>query len=257
MQFEFDEQKCREAKAKLKKSGDIMGIWRKSFAPSNRIGNCTTLYRKLKPVDYNDFFIKYIDHAEHHKNWKTRWKGLTYDEILDLSERYKNKVYEETGVEYDVSTFFYDALCHIIIETFDGQKHEEEFRNYLINLGYSVSTFDGDIDTIYGMDVKVTRNDGKVSAIQIKPLSFYQSNRWDVQRDRIGLCEKYENALNNLGIKTYYAIYSHDKDSGKTSWVLNSDGKLRFKINDIFGYDPSDIAGTFVRKQIPNTFKEL
>lgn len=256
MQFEFDEQKCREAKAKLN-SDDIMKIWRKSFAPSNRIGNCTTLYRKLKPVDYNDFFIKYIKHAECHKNWKIWWRGLTYDEILDISKRFKKKVYEKTGVEHDISIFFYNVLCHIIIETFDGQKREEEFRKHLINLGYSVSTFDGDIDTTYGVDIKVTRGDGKVSAIQIKPLSFYKSNKGHVQRDRIGLCKKYENALDNLGIKTYYAIYCYDEDSGKTTWVMNPDGKLRFKINDLFGYDPNDIAGTFVRKQIPNTFKEL
>ena len=106
------------------------------------------------------------------------------------------------------------------------------------------------------MDIKVTRDDSRVSAIQIKPISFFKSNRSDVQRDRIHLCMKYEEAFYNLGFKTYYAIYVKDKTTGDITWVKNGDG-FRFRINELFDYDPNDIRGTFTRLALPEVYEKL
>ena len=169
---------------------------------------------------------------------------------------YRVYVEKKTGLTYDFETFFYDAVCHIIIETWEGQQNERDFKKYLNKIGYECSDFDGHIDGKYGLDIKVTRNDGKVSAIQIKPISFFKSYRDDVQSDRVNLCQKYENALRELGIKTYYAIYQKDKKTNEIYWVKNGD-MFRFRINELFDYDPEDIEGTFVRRKLPSITEKL
>lgn len=256
MQFLFNKDECLKSKAILGKNSIISTIWRNSFAPSNRIGNCTNLYRKLNPTDCNDFYEKYLNYAEEHQELPISKRGLSYNELLALAERYKKATEEKLKLSYDLSVYFYDALCHIIIETWDGQQNERDFIRFLTKLGYKCSKFDGKIDAEYGVDIKVTRDDGRISAIQIKPISFFKSNRSDVQTDRINLCKKYEDAYRNLGFKTYYAIYAKDKDTGDITWVKNGNG-YRFRVNELFGYDPSDIKGTFTRYALPEIYEKL
>lgn len=257
MQFTFSKEECLKAKSILGKNGTISTIWRNNFAPSNRIGNCTNLYRKLKPVSVDDFYEKYIEYGAGNPDMPISQRGLSYDELYALAERYKKVSEEKTGVTaYDLSVFFYDALCHIIVETWDGQQNERDFVKFLTSLGYKCSKFDGRIDAEYGVDIKVERGDGVVSAIQIKPISFFKSNRHDVHMDRVHLCEKYEEALKNLKFKTYYAIYVKDKETGDITWVKNGNG-YRFRINELFNYNPVDISGTFTRLPIPEVYEKL
>lgn len=256
MQFLFNNDECLKSKALLGKSDVVSKIWHDFFAPSNRIGNCTNLYRKLRPTDCNDFYEKYIKYGEEHQDLPISKRGLSYNELLALTEKYKKMVEEKVNLNYNLSVYFYDALCHIILETWDGQSNERDFINFLTKLGYNCSKFDGQIDAEYGVDIKVTRNDGRVSAIQIKPISFFKSNRSDVQTDRINLCKKYEEAYKKLGFKTYYAIYVKNRDTGEITWVKNGNG-FRFRINELFTYDPDDIYGTFTRTALPDTYEKL
>lgn len=256
MHLLFNRKECIKAKNKLGKNSVVGTIWKDYFAPSNKIGNCTNLYRKLQPSSCEDFYNKYINYALNNSNLPITKRGLSYNELITLAERYKQLTEEKTNLKYDLETYFYDALCHVIIETWDGQQNERDFILFLKKLGYTCSKFDGKIDTEYGVDIKVTRNDGRVSAIQIKPITFFKSNRSDVQSDRINLCNKYEKTLKDLGIKTYYAIYSKDKATGNVTWLKNGSG-YRFRINELFNYDPSDIRGTFTRCALPNITEKL
>lgn len=256
MIFDFDVKKCVEAKAILGKNSHISSIWRDNFSGSNHVGNCTNLYSKLRPVSYEDFYRKYIEYAEKNKFLRISQRGLTYDELLDLAKSYKQKSENKTLISNDLSVYFYDALCHVIVETFDGQKKERDFIKFLTSLGYKCSHFDGKTDATYGVDIRVERDDGRVSAIQIKPISFFKSNREDVQKDRINLCYKYENTLRDLGIKTYYAIYQKKRDSNEIDWIKNGKG-YRFRINELFNYDPLHIEETFVRRKLPETVEKL
>ena len=252
----FNREECVKAKNILGRNSSISMIWRNRFAPSNKIGNCTNLYRKLKPLNCEDFYLKYIDYAEKHSDLPISKRGLSYDELISLCEKYKADVEEKTNVNYDLSVYFHDALCHIILETWEGQQNERDFAAFLEKLGYSCSTFDGSVDSEYGVDIKVTRSDGRISGIQIKPISFFVSNRNDVQSDRINLCYKYESALHNFGFKTYYAIYVKDKATGEVKWLKNGDG-YRFRIDELFKYDPNDIKGTFTRVSLPDITEKL
>ena len=257
----FSRTRCVNAKKKLGGDGNIMSIWRKCFAPSNHVGNCTNLYRKLKPNSCEDFFRKYVEYAKENVGMPISQRGLSEEELFDLARHYKETCEGRgTSVDASVDDYLNDALCHIIVETWDGQHTEQEFVDFLENTlpqGYKCSKFEGSMDAKYGVDIKVTRSDGKVSAIQIKPVSFFMSNRPDVQKDRMKLCEKYVSTISDHSIKTYYAIYNQDKETGDVQWMVNTDGRFRFKVDDLFGFDPSNIQGTFVRKRLPETFAKL
>lgn len=259
--IDFNRAKCVEAKNKLGGDSNIMSIWRKCFAPSNHVGNCTNLYRKLNPTSCDDFYRKYVEYAKEHSNLPISQRGLSENELMEMARRYKNRCEENgTSISATETDYLNDALCHIIVETWDGQHTEREFVDFLENTlpqGYKCSTFEGSMDGKYGVDIKVTRSDGKVSAIQIKPISFFVSNRADVQRDRVRLCEKYISAISDHSIKTYYAIYRRDKKTGDVEWMVNTDGRFRFKVDDLFEFDPKDIQNTFVRKTLTNKFSKL
>lgn len=243
---------CRDktvsAKNELRKY-DLLGLlWRNSYSGSNHIGNMTSLFRILIPSDENDFCEKYFAYAEQHKDLPIKYRGLTYDEFVELVKSYMENANKLIVKQYDYDTYFNCVLCHVITETYDGKIQETEFMNFLRGLGYQCCYFEGDIDAKYGVDIKVIRNDGRVSAIQIKPITFFKSNRTDVVRDRMNICHKYENAYKELGIKTYYAIYKKDRMTGKVLWLKNGNG-YRFKINELCSYDSNNIDTTF--KDIP------
>ena len=245
MKFEFNTDKCREAREALGRDKGVSDIWMRQFSPKTSIGLMSELYRKLSPTSPEDFYEKYVAYAEENHHLPIPDRGLTYEELLMLTGAYRQASLGHSLVTYSPEMYFYDALCHIILETWEGQQNEREFSLFLNKLGYKTETFDGNVDALYGLDIKVTRNDGKVSAIQIKPISFFTSKRPDVVEHRRLLCKKYEKAYTEMnGLKTYYAVYHRDKATGEVTWIKNGNG-FRFKINELFIYDPRNIDGTF------------
>ena len=139
MTYLFSKEQCIKAKSLLGKNGAISSIWRNIFAPSNRIGNCTNLYRILKPKSCEDFFDKYIKYASEHKELPISKRGLDEIELLLLAEKYRKIVSEKTGITHDLMVYYYDALCHIIVETWDGQQNERDFITFLTSLAIIVT----------------------------------------------------------------------------------------------------------------------
>lgn len=229
--FKFDVEECNNSKLILGGSSDVMNVWRANFAPSVSVGNCSNLYRLLKPSSASDFFEKYIDYAEKNKDKRIYDRGLTFNELVDLAERFKEESERYSGENHDLRVYLNNALCHIIVETWDGQQMERDFINYLKSLGYECDKFDGHIDAKYGVDIRCSKDGKKPIAIQIKPISFFYSKREDVKKDRIGLYLKHLSAKNDLGIETFYAIYKKDGDVVK--WIKNGDG-FRFRLTDLF-----------------------
>lgn len=254
MDLPYDDKKCLEAKQKLSGNTAIRKLWRERFAPSNHVGNCSALYHKLNPSTTYDFFNKYVEYASNNHHLKIRDRGLTYYELVELAKKYKQVSDESTMVREDLSTYYYDILCHVIYETYHGMGKERDIINYLTKKGYKCEHFPPNIDTRYGADIKVTKSNGKVSAIQIKPIKFFTSNKPDVQKDRINLCRKYEELKECENCKTYYCIYENRDDS--TWWVKNGD-KFCFRINELFAYDKDDIDSTFTRKILPKEYSLL
>ena len=100
------------------------------------------------------------------------------------------------------------------------------------------------------------KSDGKTSAIQIKPITFFKSKRNDVHQDRVNLIHKYYNFLNDYNLKTYYAIYLKDNDNGNIFWLKNGDG-FRFRLNEVFDYDVNNIDNTLRTKYLKDDFHYL
>lgn len=256
MQNFYFKKRTIEAKNKIGKNGIISTIWHDNFAPSNKIGNCTNLFRKHMPQNEKDFCDKYFKYSEENKGLPISERGLTYDEFVTLVKNYMSTANTKSGMNYDYDTYFNDALCHIITETYDGKIMELEFRKFLESMGYKCDYFDGSTDAKYGVDIKVTRDDGKVSAIQIKPISFFKSKRIDVHRDRVAMVHKYHNFLKDYGCKTYYAIYYKDKNRDITLWLKNGNG-YRFKIDELFSYEKDAIDTTLVSIPLKDNFHLL
>lgn len=251
LEKKYVREKTIKAKNILRKYSIISEIWRRDFAPSNKIGNCTNLFRMHNPNNEEDFCNKYFEYAEKNRDLPISKRGLTYDEFRDLVNEYMSRANAASGKNYDFDTYYNDVLCHVITETYDGKLNEMQFKAFLENLGYKCSYFDGTIDGKYGVDIKVTRGDNKVSAIQIKPITFFKSKRSDVYKDRIAMIYKYHNFLKDYGYKTYYAIYEKNKTTGEIKWVKNGNG-FRFKLDELFEYDINDITNTFKTKAIPD-----
>lgn len=246
--FTYDEAKCIESKNILRRYSVVRNIYRSNFSHSDKIGNCARLFDKLQPLTTIDFYIKYLSYAQHHISEPISKRGLTYDELYNTALLFQKQCEEVIKAKYDLETYFYCLVCHIIYETFQGQNIERQFCKYIQKLGYKCEKFPSYLDTIYGLDLKVGVND-KTYGIQIKPKSFIAGNRTDLVKDQIALCIKYENTIRELNIKTYYAFYSLNKD-GQILWLKNNNNGFRFKINELFEYDPTDIGKSFVKKEL-------
>lgn len=248
--FSFDVGKCIECKNILNKNTLSRKIYKENCSYSNFLGNCTNLYHKLKPTDYYDFYEKELRYAEENHDLPIEERGLTYEEFYMLAYKYKVLVENATRLRYDLSVYFYSLVCHAIIETFVGQKKEEAIMDYITRNGYVPKKVNGKKDAKYGVDIEVEGN-GKHFYIQVKPISFFISNYADTQEDRIEACRKREEILELEGLDTYYIIYVLDSETSELSWILNKNGNLLFKINDLFQYDKANIKGTFVRNDLP------
>lgn len=242
--FEFDIKKCNEAKEKLGKFDIVGDIWRGNFAPSNNIGNCTYLWRLHLPKDAEDFYNKYIKYAEDNTDLKTKYRGLTYEELYKLAERYK-KTCDSVGTipQFDLWVYFYDALTHIIVETNIGRQKELIFRKWLTQKGFDCSEIDADLDTRYGIDIRAIRDDGRVFFLQVKPYSFIASHRYDVLRDRKKACKKYVETKNKFGLKTHFVVYESITEGNNNWWI--KDDSFCIPIKKLFKFDENDPIGTF------------
>jgi hypothetical protein len=248
--FEFDVQKCLDAKGLLRGNNTLGNIYKKNCSYPHFLGNCTDLYYLLMPTDYLDFYEKELRYAENNQHLPIIRRGLTYREFYDLAVKFKTLAEEATSLRYDLSAYFYALVCHAIIETFNGQKVEELVMSLLKRRGYDVQKVNGDKDANYGLDIAVN-GITREFYIQVKPITFFFGNKEHIHRDRIGLCRKRENILEMEKIDTYYLIYENNGHIDDLKLVSKDNGKILFKINDLFDYDKNDIENTIVRHRLP------
>lgn len=254
--FDYDFKKCIECRNELNKNGDICKIYKDNCSHSDCIGNCTNLYYELKPVDYYDFYQKYLEYAKNHINWKISYRGLTYEELYNLSVNFKTLVEEQTNFKYDLEVYFYTLVCHIIIETFIGQDKEKRIMKYIEERGFKYEKVTGFKDSKNGVDILVKGNNTKFY-VQVKPISFFLSKKIDVHEDRVACCYKREEVLKREGIDTYYIIYDLDWQTLELKWVVNKKGGLLFKLSELLKYNKENITETIEKLHIPKERIEI
>lgn len=242
--FCYNKENTIKAKKILGKDENIREIWKHYYAPSTSIGNCSNLFKILNPRSEEDFFNKYFQYAQEHRNLSIWKRGLTYDEFVLMVNEYMEKGNEVSkNGQYDYDIYFNDTLCHIITETYEGKLRELSIIKYLEEkMGCKCSFYDGKIDARYGVDIKCQK-DNIEQAIQVKPISFFLSTKKDVHEDRVNLVKKYNLFEKDYGIKTYYVIYKLDNHNN-TKWKVNNKGGIKFKLNDMFEYNANDIYNT-------------
>ena len=253
--FEFDINKCIESKKILKGNKKSGLIYQTKCSYSRFIGNCVNLYHKLKPLNYKDFYDKELKYAEENHDLPIEERGLTYEEFYMLAHKYKTLLEDCTTLRYDISVYFYSLVCHAIVETFVGQKKEEAIMKYITSKGFKVNKVDGKKDAKYGVDIEVIGK-GQHFYLQVKPITFFKSDRPDTHQDRIDACRKREEVLKLEGLDTYFIIYVLNWETSQTKWVNNKNSGILFKISDLFQYDKDDIKNSIVRLELPTEYIE-
>ena len=230
-------------------------IYKHYIAPRKSIGACSYLYKIHKPSSDVEFFEKYLDYG-----WKKRdvipveERGLSEEELIEKANEFMERGNKVISTPLDFETYLNALICHIITETFDGKIREEQIMEYMRNLGYECTFCTDDLDALYNIDIKVSKNGVDKFAVQVKPLSFFMGATKDCVADKKKACVAYEAVLKDFGLKTYYAIY----DSKKQRWLYNKEGKIAFNLRDLFKYDPENLEKTWTdcNKTIKKIIKE-
>lgn len=230
-------------------------IYKHYIAPRKSIGTCSYLYKLLSPSSDVDFFEKYLRYGQEKKGiLPVEKRGLSEEELLDKAREFMERGNKVIGNPMDFDTYLNALICHIITETFDGKLREEQIMKHMRQLGYDCCFCTDDLDTLYNIDIKVSKNGVDKFAVQVKPLSFFMGMTKDCVADKKKACVAFESVLRDFGLKTYYAIY----DSKKQRWLFNKEGKIAFDLRELFDYDPSNIDKTWTDcdKKIKKIIKE-
>ncbi len=218
-------------------------IWRSLYSGKHRVGPCIALCCKYRPQTYQEFMDAYVDDAIKNKNLPLNKRGRTIEEFKDLCVTpYFEHVKKYTNSEdLNYETFFDEAICHVIIETFDGRKHEIELEKYCEEKGYSIEYPSNEDDSKNGIDFFCCQNNEKKFMIQVKPLSFFISTRSDTISDKLNAFSKANNAIKKYGIPYYFTIY----DSKGKKWCKNelNESSVLYRIKDLYQEDGSFKVG--------------
>ena len=101
--------------------------------------------------------------------------------------------------------------------------------SFMVSNGFEALPVSDRDDRELGVDAKLKKN-GKLLLVQIKPISFFLSNRYDCIRDRKDAFRKMNKALNEYKDASYYfSIYNKEEKK----WYANKNGKIAHRIEDL------------------------
>lgn len=220
--------------------------WKK-FAGRNSIGDCSNLFQRLRPTDYYDFYLKYTKDGEEtvHNREEFKYYGRTEDEIEEVAKKYMKECGDNS---YTLEEYVKNVYMHTIIETFDGQRKEEDINQVLVDLGYTYEKPKDNEDSRFGIDFKVFKDNNIVFVLQIKPISFFTgTHNRSLIEDRIGAFEKQSLVQSKYKVPTYFMVYKAD-DNGCVSWLCEN-GKMCFELSRLCNQEngfPYELPKDFV-----------
>lgn len=190
---------------KLYNSEKLNVIWHKEGAPSTKIGKCMDSFSKwissTNDKSYQNFGGYYL------KNTKTidTLKKLA----IHLQKLYKNITEDEKILNLD--NILDLIIMHGVVETYNGGMIELNIESYLKKRNRYCEK-DESLDRLYGIDIITeSRDKSHKVGIQIKPISFFLSQKQDVIIDRKKAFTCFDNLLNSdnpFNIKElYFVIY--------------------------------------------------
>lgn len=244
--MKFDEELISNCdNTKWMEGYDYKKAWR-PFNRTNKVGNMTYLYNKYgRPTTTLEFYQKYTtdttetDIPTHH--------GRTEDELWDIARQYRENYISATRDDYTpIETFYQNTVYHIITQTINGHKAEEEMiRHINANIDNMTATSaDYILDTEYGVDV-IAKTPSHELFIQVKPISFIKGKHAnkDLWEDRMEAIRKHRLARETFNTETVYAFYQWDYTNTHIEWFTN-DGKILQRLNQIMTDDGTSLFNT-------------
>lgn len=209
----------------------------------NYVGNCSYLFKKYRPKDYEDFFQKYInDYSYVDYDTDTckgsHYVGRSYEQLTNLAHIYHKTINDNS---FTLEDCLDDIINHVIIETFDGHIVENRLCQMLINSGYMVENQDDNYDTKYGIDIVAVHlnNKNDIHYIQVKPISFFigsknQSLIYDRKKRIISEFE-FKGTLTSSNVRDIEYVMYDKKELDTTGKVKIADlnGKKRFALYEL------------------------
>lgn len=233
----------------------------KKYINRARIGCCSYLCHKFKPIGYEDFFKKYLESGKDSKfNYSTLkgdyYHGRTIEELYALSEACCKEI-NVPSITTDMCLD--DIVNHCILETYDGQAIERAVCKTISETKkYVVRQEEDDIDAEMGVDITVGDKDGNVTNfIQIKPLSTFMGNKnISLRTDRANFYMKQVKLDNYLDMDDRpndkrlieYMVYDKTEynNSGRIKFLINKkNGSFRFHLNELCDERGNSLLGRY------------
>lgn len=168
-------------------------IWRNKYAARKSIGSCMFLHDKFNPQSFEEFYRLYIKSGYDEQNIckDKKYRGRTYEELEEIAFKWKT----ECGDTKNPIQLFYDAIIgHALVETSIGSIFERQITQLLSSKGFEVKHGEDKEDALMAIDLKVYKGSILRYLFQIKPLSFFISQRNDVLLDRLNTFSKNQKA---------------------------------------------------------------
>lgn len=233
-------------------------IYKNNFAPRNVIGSCSYLYKVLKPKSYSDFLKKYVEYTDGDDK---KLLGRSLEDIVRLAESFEDKatrkyINDSSFPKMELSDYFDLLILHIIIETYDGQRAEEYYRELYEKLGYDISLPDEDDDAMMGIDF-IIKGPETTHYIQVKPRTFATSTS-STWRDRRNHFLKENLIKEKYGDDSVLEFIFYEKGVGKDendimTYSINDEGKIRFRLSDVC--EESGLTKYPSKRDFQNAFK--
>lgn len=212
-------------------------IYRNGFSHRPVIGSCSYLYKLFKPTSYEDFLKQYTEYTQ---GAAPELCGRSIDQLLSLTKQFQEKS-ESANVDNDkfpkltFDDYFDLLILHIIIETFDGQRVEELYREMYENVGCEIELPSEKDDARLGIDFIIKTEEGD-HFVQVKPRTFATSTSSGTRADREHHFVKEQSIKDKYGedSRLEFIFYERDEETGEVYTYINKrTGKIRFKLSDI------------------------
>lgn len=232
MEYIFDEQRITNNFQLLNKSNIVNLIWKgadnyKGLCRASKTGHGSTLFDKLEPESYYEFYTKLTQYALDNKNkLKVYDRGLTLDELINVAKEFKAEVENNDNVSFSLEQYM-DYITYVnVIQTYNGHINEVMLVKYMQNKGYiDAHKASGELDSRYGVDILYKED---TRGVQVKAITFFLGNKSSVVNDRLAIKPLKDEVMEKFGIDMKYAIF----DRKDNKYLISSNGTPIFSFKE-------------------------
>ena len=194
----------------------FVNIWNSGLSAPGVIGRLTKLYTlDGKPKTAEDFYKAYIQ-----------------DRGIEPLENAAKTLNTRTGVDLGICrAWVYKKAC---VEANRGSFMEWKMKELIESKGYECVLPTYEEDTTFGVDAKVYKDNNLILTIQLKPLSFFLSDKDILVQKRKELLNKFQ--TNPFGTRNCVMIYNNNDwymNGGSYLWdltgIVENTGKTKIK----------------------------